>query len=247
MNNSIIQIQDLQFNWDKSKVPFIIIPELEVLKSEHLLIEGDSGSGKTTFLNLISGVLPLSSGEMKILGENLVDVSSSKRDAIRANHMGVIFQMFNLIPYLSVIENVLIPIHFSEVKKNKIIAKGISAKDEAIRLLFELGLQQKEIHEKKVTELSVGQQQRVAAARALIGSPEIILADEPTSALDEINSMRFLDLLLEECKKNHITLLYVSHDSRIHQKFRQSISIHDFTENIPISEKSGKEAVECSS
>lgn len=247
MNNSIIQIQDLQFNWDKSKVPFIIIPELEVLKSEHLLIKGDSGSGKTTFLNLISGVLPLSSGEMKILGENLADAKSSKRDAIRANHMGVIFQMFNLIPYLSVIENVLIPIHFSEVKKNKIIAKGISAKDEAIRLLSELGLQQKEIHEKKVTELSVGQQQRVAAARALMGSPEMILADEPTSALDENNSMRFLDLLLEECKKNNSTLLYVSHDSRIHQKFQHSISIHDFTENMPIAEKTKKEAVECSS
>ena len=247
MNNSIIHIEDLQFNWDKSKVPFIIIPELDVLKSEHLLIKGDSGSGKTTFLNLISGVLPVSRGEIKILGENLVDVSSSKRDAIRANHMGVIFQMFNLIPYLSVIENVLIPIHFSEVKKNKIIAKGISVKDEAIRLLSELGLQQKEIHEKKVTELSVGQQQRVAAARALIGSPEIILADEPTSALDENNSMRFLDLLLEECRKNNSTLLYVSHDSRIHQKFQQSISIHDYTEDMPIAEKTGKEAVECSS
>ncbi|HEY9113329.1 MAG TPA: ABC transporter ATP-binding protein [Bacteroidales bacterium] len=247
MNNSIIQIQGLQFNWDKSKVPFIIIPELEVLKSEHLLIKGDSGSGKTTFLNLISGVLPLSSGEIKILGENLVNMSSSQRDAIRANHMGVIFQMFNLIPYLSVIENVLIPIHFSEVKKNKIRAKGISPKEEAIRLLSELGLQKKEIHEKKVTELSVGQQQRVAAARALIGSPEIILADEPTSALDENNSMRFLDLLLEECKKNNSTLLYVSHDSRIHYKFKQSISIHDFTDDMPIVEKKGKEAVVCSS
>ena len=87
--------------------------------------------------------------------------------------MGIIFQMFNLIPYLSVIENVLIPIHFSAVKKDKILKKGISPKAEAIRLLSELGLQQKEIHEKKVTELSVGQQQRVAAARALIGSPEI--------------------------------------------------------------------------
>jgi putative ABC transport system ATP-binding protein len=160
--------------------------------------------------------------------------------------MGVIFQMFNLIPYLSVIENVLIPIHFSEVKKNKIRTKGTSAKEEAIRLLSELGLQQKEIHEKKVTELSVGQQQRVAAARALIGSPEIILADEPTSALDENNSMRFLDLLLEECKKNNSTLLYVSHDSRIHHKFQQSISIHDFTDDMPIAEKKGKEAVVCS-
>jgi len=225
LNNSIIQIQNLKFNWEKSKVPFIIIPKLEVLKSEHLLIKGDSGSGKTTFLNLISGVLPLSSGEIKILGENLVDVSSSK----------------------PVIENVLIPIHFSEVKKNNILAKGSSAKEEAIRLLSELGLQQKEIHEKKVTELSVGQQQRVAAARALIGSPEIILADEPTSALDENNSMRFLDLLLEECKKNNSTLLYVSHDTRIHQRFQQSISIHDFTENMQIAEKKGKEAMECSS
>jgi putative ABC transport system ATP-binding protein len=161
--------------------------------------------------------------------------------------MGVIFQMFNLIPYLSLIENVLLPIHFSEVKKNKILAKGISPKDEATRLLSELGLQQKEIHKKKVNELSVGQQQRVAAARALIGSPEIILADEPTSALDENNTMRFLDLLLEECKKNNSTLLYVSHDSRIHQKFQQSISIHDYTEDISIAENNRKEAVECSS
>ncbi|MFC3878723.1 ABC transporter ATP-binding protein [Algoriphagus namhaensis] len=247
MNNSIIEIQGLQFNWDKSKVPFITIPGLVVLKSEHLLIKGDSGSGKTTFLNLLSGVLPLSSGEIKILGENLADVSSSKRDAIRANHMGVIFQMFNLIPYLSVIENVLIPIHFSEVKKNKIQTRGSTAKEEAIRLLSELGLQQKEIHEKKVTELSVGQQQRVAAARALIGSPEIILADEPTSALDEKNSLRFLELLLKECNKNNSTLLYVSHDSRIQQRFQQSISIHDFTENMRIAEKKGKEAMECSS
>ncbi|RXP60925.1 ABC transporter ATP-binding protein [Lutibacter sp. HS1-25] len=245
MNNSIIQIQNLNFGWDKSKVPFITIPELEVLKSEHLLIKGDSGSGKTTFLNLISGVLPLSSGEIKILEKKLVDASSSQRDAIRANHMGVIFQMFNLIPYLSVIENVLIPIHFSEVKRNKIQTKGTTAKEEAIRLLSELGLQQKEIHEKKVTELSVGQQQRVAAARALIGSPEIILADEPTSALDEKNAMRFLDLLLEECKKNNSTLLYVSHDSRIQQRFQKSISINDFTETMQIIEKKGKEAVVC--
>ncbi|MEM1001528.1 MAG: ATP-binding cassette domain-containing protein, partial [Bacteroidota bacterium] len=136
-----------------------------------------------------------------------------------ADHIGYIFQMFNLLPYLSVVENVTLPCSFSKHRFNKVAGNDKKVDDEAVRLLSKLGLSDSKLLSKPVTELSLGQQQRVAACRALIGSPEILIADEPTSALDADAQESFLELLSEECSNNDITLIFVSHDERLSNGF----------------------------
>ncbi|MCU7798372.1 MAG: ATP-binding cassette domain-containing protein, partial [Candidatus Thiodiazotropha sp. (ex Myrtea spinifera)] len=149
------------------------------------------------------------------------------RDHFRSDHIGFVFQLFNLIPYLSVLENVALPCRFSRLRKQKATGSGKHLYDEAMRLLGHLNMAHEHLIHRPVTELSVGQQQRVATARALIGAPEIIIADEPTSALDSDMRQAFLRLLFQECEETGTTLLFVSHDRQLESLFERHITLDD--------------------
>ena len=154
------------------------------------------------------------------MGQHLESMTQSQRDHFRAQHLGFIFQNFNLVPYLSVLENVMLGLSFSSHKQKKL---GSTARTQAMKLLESLGLAH--LAEENVSELSVGQGQRVAVARALLGEPEMILADEPTSALDKDHRDQFLKLLFELCAQHKITLVFVSHDRSLAAQFDRQISL----------------------
>jgi putative ABC transport system ATP-binding protein len=212
-----ISLKNCRFSYHSNSPLVISIDQLEIDSGEKIFLYGPSGHGKSTLLNLTAGVLQATSGEVNILGENLSTLSQSKRDHLRGEKIGYIFQIFNLIPYLTVKENILLPCMI-----NKGRAKGDYEK-EADELILALGL--KDHLDKPVTQLSIGQQQRVAAARALIGHPEMIIADEPTSALDEKNTREFMDLLMSLQATRKFTLIFVSHDERLKAYFTRSISL----------------------
>ncbi|MDX1336218.1 MAG: ABC transporter ATP-binding protein [Gammaproteobacteria bacterium] len=223
----VIEINGLCFTWEKQKKPILDIPAFRVNRGERVFLQGPSGSGKSTLLSLLAGVSQPQSGSIKILGQELTTLSGAQRDHFRAHHIGFIYQMFNLIPYLSVIENVTLPCRFSSLRKQKALSQAGSPEEEAIRLLDHLEMAHDEVLHKPVNELSVGQQQRVAAARALIGSPEIIIADEPTSSLDADRRSTFIDLLFRECEVSGSTLVFVSHDRSLESPFDRTIDFKD--------------------
>lgn len=214
-----ILIKNLEFKWPNASESLLSIKDLKVKQNSSLFLQGESGSGKSTLLSLLAGINKPQSGSIELLGENITEYSEKKRDEFRADHIGYIFQMFNLLPYLNVIDNVTLPCFFSNQRAAKVGNSEKEFKTEAKRLLQKLGLSTSEILSKRPTELSFGQQQRVAACRALIGSPEILIADEPTSALDANAQMDFLNLITDECQKNNITLIFVSHDERLASNF----------------------------
>lgn len=180
----IIEVSDLQFRWDVKGPVVLTLDSLRVEPGERVFIEGPSGSGKTTLLSLLAGVTTTRHGSVQVLGQRLERLGSVERDHFRANHIGYIFQMFNLIPYLSMLDNVLLSCRFSDQRRDRAVARGGSLQQEALRLLEHLDMAHAPLLNRPVTTLSVGQQQRVAAARALMGSPELLIADEPTSSLD---------------------------------------------------------------
>ena len=226
MNSSetIIDIQRLEFRWKKSEPSTLNIESFQVKRGERLFIKGASGSGKSTLLNLLGGVMTPQHGEITVLGKTINRLRGSQRDIFRADHIGFIFQMFNLIPYLSVVENVILPLRFSKIRNHRVTERG-TPRQEAARLLAHLDLDEHELHHRAVTELSVGQQQRVAAARALIGFPEIVIADEPTSSLDADRREAFIRLLINECEAAGSTLLFVSHDSTLERYFDRTVAL----------------------
>ena len=226
MNHSV-KVKDLKFRYSGSEKELLNIAELNVIKGEHLFIEGPSGSGKTTFLNILAGVQRGQEGSVEMLGQPIGEMNNRSLDQLRADHMGIIFQLFNLIPYLSVIENILLPCSFSRVRTERVLKMNNNLESEAVKLSKALGLDDVDLKNHKAINLSVGQQQRVAAARALIGAPEIIIADEPTSALDQISTNQFMELLIQECDRNSSTLIFVSHDTSLKPFFGQSFSFNE--------------------
>ncbi|MFZ9304072.1 MAG: ATP-binding cassette domain-containing protein [Steroidobacteraceae bacterium] len=218
-----ILARELLFAWP-GKAPVIDIEQFSVARGERVFLRGPSGSGKSTLLGLLGGVLKPARGEVNLLGTEISALSASRRDRFRGEHLGFIFQMFNLIPYLSVLENVLLPADFSPARAVRV---GGDLQAEGRRLLGALGLGASDIQSRAVTELSIGQQQRVAAARALLGKPEIIVADEPTSSLDHDAREDFLQLLMGECRTQGSTLLFVSHDTSLGHLFDRTISLGD--------------------
>jgi putative ABC transport system ATP-binding protein len=183
-------------------------------------LRGPSGSGKSTLLSLLAGVVVPQHGSVRVLGCELTATKATGRDRFRADHIGFIFQLFNLLPYLSVIENVILACGFSRRRQQR---AGGDAHADALRLLRQLGMGTPELLHRPVTDLSVGQQQRVAAARALIGAPELVIADEPTSALDADARAVFLELLFAECSRVQAALLFVSHDASLSSAFDRSV------------------------
>jgi len=188
-----------------------------------LVLTGPSGTGKSTLLNLICGVVSADEGAVEVLGTDLGSLSRGGRDRFRAEHVGVVFQMFNLVPYLSIIDNVLLPLRFAPERARRTRRSG-GEEAEARRLLAALALDPA-LHPRPVTELSVGQQQRVAAARALVGGPELLIADEPTSALDQDRQAAFLSLLFGELERIGATLIMVSHDIRLATQFDEVVRL----------------------
>ena len=221
----VIDIRDLTFAWKPDAATVLDIAGLQVAAGERLFIKGPSGSGKSTLLSLLSGVTTATTGSVRVMDQALEELSSVQRDHFRANHIGYIFQMFNLIPYLSVVDNVLLPCRFSTSRRARALERDKDLETEARRLLHHLDMNHPDLHRRAVTTLSVGQQQRVAAARALMGSPELLIADEPTSSLDADRRESFIRLLFDECRKVGATLIFVSHDGSLERLFDRTIDL----------------------
>jgi putative ABC transport system ATP-binding protein len=221
-----VRLTDVRFAWPGQRRPCLDIGEFTVEAGESVFVHGESGSGKSTLLALLGGVLLPQAGSINVLGTELTRQSAGARDRFRVDHTGFIFQQFNLIPYLSMQDNVLLPCRFSARRRSRALARSASLAAEAKRLLAELDLDES-LWRRPVTQLSVGQQQRVAAARALIGAPELVIADEPTSALDAARQAAFLDLLARECALAGATLIFVSHDARLASHCARSAALAD--------------------
>ena len=229
----VIEITDMEFSWRSGDHPTLTIQEMKVSRGERLFIKGASGSGKSTLLSLLGGVVVQQQGSLHVLGQALNQMGGVGRDRFRADHVGFIFQMFNLLPYLSPIENVLLPCRFSSVRRGNVLKHGKNMEAEARRILDHLDLTDNKQLNSPSIELSVGQQQRVAAARALIGEPELVSADEPTSALDWDRRRAFLELLEYECANQGTTLVFVSHDASLESLFDRTIDLADINHAIP--------------
>tara|TARA_A100000164_G_scaffold287519_1_gene260543 strand:- start:782 stop:1468 length:687 start_codon:yes stop_codon:yes gene_type:complete len=222
LNESIIKIDTVKFYWSKKSNFKIFVPNLEIKKGEKVLLLGESGSGKTTILSLICGFLNPLSGNIFINGKTINQLSSKTKDEYRADNIGIIFQQFNLLPYANVVDNVLLPLYFSKVRSNNVPDK----REKVIELFKQLRLPD-DITQFRASSLSMGQQQRVAVARALIGNPSLIIADEPTSSLDADAQKIFLDLMFQQISENNSTLLMVSHDRSLSEQFDRLIDINE--------------------
>lgn len=222
MTDVAIRIVDLVYRWPRQRDPCLDIPGFEVAAGERVFLHGPSGGGKSTLLGLLGGIAIPERGGIALLGRDMTRMSGHARDRLRADSIGFLFQQFNLLPWLSAFDNVLLPCTFSARRK----ARAGDAREEATRLLTHLDMAQ-ELWRKPAAELSVGQQQRVAAARALIGRPEILIADEPTSALDAPRQQIFVDLLLTEAAAAGAALLFVSHDERLAAHFDRRVALSD--------------------
>jgi len=221
----VIHVKDIAFSYS-GRPPLLKIKNLLIEKSRHTFVFGASGSGKSTLLELLAGVLTPQSGQIQILGKDMAQMNSVERDRFRSDHLSFIFQSFNLIPYLNVLENVKLPLMISKKRTQRLEEMG--GEKQVLELLEKLGLL--DFIKRPVTELSVGQQQRVAVARALVGAPEIILADEPTSALDYDHREKFVRVLFEVCQLTQSTVVFVSHDKTLEPLFAQSIAFSKINE-----------------
>lgn len=219
-----ILIEGLRFRWRKEDAACLDVPAMELAAGERVFLHGSSGSGKSTLIGLLSAVLRPEAGRVQVLGQDLAPLGGAARDRFRGDHIGLIFQQFNLVPYLSVLENVLLPCRFSQMRKQRALQTADSLAAAAMALLQHLDIDPS-LNRRPAGQLSVGQQQRVAAARALMGRPELIIADEPTSSLDEGRQMAFLELLMRECAATGASLLFVSHDRRLMPRFDRSIDL----------------------
>ena len=219
-----IHLQNVVFGYNP-RVPVLRVDELVVDAGKRVFVYGPSGCGKTTLLGLITGVLKPQQGNCRVLGIEMTKISASARDRLRGAQMGYIFQSFNLIPYLTVRQNVALPCQVHEGRRRSIVAPTVN--QEVERVVRRLGLETHLDH--GVKQLSTGQQQRVAIARAVIGKPSLVIADEPTSALDTDLRHAFMDLLFEVCDEAGATLVFVSHDRSLMTHFDQQISLRDIS------------------
>ncbi len=217
----ILKTDKLKYKYKNGKT--IDFPDVSLDCGEKVLINGISGSGKTTFLNLIAGAIKIQDGEIELAVNKYSTTSSSDLDRVRADHIGYVFQTLNLIPFLSVLENIALGVKFS---KSRTLNVG-NIDQEAKRLVESLGLDRNVLNS-PVNNLSIGQQQRVAVARALLGKPNLILADEPTSALDVESTKRFLKELVQTFDPSSQAILMVSHDLSLAPYFDTVI---DFSKN----------------
>ena len=201
-----VEIRDVRFRYPGAAVDCLDIELLQVEAGARVFLYGPSGSGKSTLLGLIGGVIPVQQGTLNLLGKNIAHMRPAICDRLRADHIGFIFQQFNLIPTLSCLENISVPLLLNGVSRRDAEARS----REAMKLV---GLESKT--REQPTNLSGGQQQRVAIARALVHEPRLIICDEPTSALDKDTGAKIMELLHEVAKAPNRSVIVVTHDTRI--------------------------------
>ena len=217
-----VSMQDVIFGYERGK-PVLHVHDLRVEEGRKIFLYGPSGSGKTTLLGLIAGILQPQQGTCQVVGQEMTRLSTSARDELRGSDIGYIFQSFNLIPYLSVRQNIELPCRVHKRRRERIVASTLDR--EAVRIAHRLGIGT--ALDNSVQKLSTGQQQRVAIARAVMGRPRLVIADEPTSSLDTDRRDSFLELLFEVCDESNATLIFVSHDRSLMSRFDHHLSITD--------------------
>lgn len=208
----MIKIKGLHFGYTNHKI--LSIPQLEVKDDEHLMILGNSGSGKTTMLHILGGLLAPNEGKVVIGQSDIYQLSSAQRDKYRGQNIGLIFQKPHLISALTVQDNLLLAQYLSGTAQDKGRVKEV---------LAELDISDK-AHE-KVKSLSQGQQQRVTIARALINRPRVILADEPTASLDDENAVRVMQMLKSNAARYSAALVIATHDQRVKEEFDVQLNL----------------------
>lgn len=223
----LLDIRDLRFRWPRAQADLLRIARFEVSRGETVFMKGASGAGKSTLLSLVAGVLLVADGRVALAGRDWRELSAARRDAWRAEQVGYIFQQFNLLPYRSALENALLPLRFSRARAARVQEPVATV----VEMLSAVGLQEADWR-RPAGELSVGQQQRVAAVRALIGAPALVVADEPTSALDESARAQFMTLLLQAVRASGAALLFVSHDPRLGAAFDRQVALAELTGGV---------------
>jgi ABC-type lipoprotein export system ATPase subunit len=207
----MLEIVDLKKSYvdpDGNRISIIDMPRLSISEGEQVVLRGESGGGKTTLLHLISGIVGADSGSIKLDGMELTKFSETGRDRIRAAKMGYVFQTFNLLPAFTALENVKLGMTFARKKMNLERAK---------ELIERVGLSDRMHY--LPSQMSVGQQQRVAVARALANKPRLLLADEPTANVDPANQDRIIELIQEVCREDNVAILMVTHSDEISSRF----------------------------
>ncbi|MEY8879130.1 MAG: ATP-binding cassette domain-containing protein [Leptothrix sp. (in: b-proteobacteria)] len=221
---AVLAFDAVRFRWPGAADDVLDVATLRLAAGESLFLRGPSGCGKSTLLSLAAGVQLASAGAVRLLGHDWATLPPSRRDRLRAAQIGYLFQQFNLLPYLSVLDNVLLPCRLNPERAARAGVDAAAQRQRAQQLLTQVGLGAA-LWSRGAAELSVGQQQRVAAARALIGAPALVIADEPTSALDDAWRNAFMALLHQACAEARSALLFVSHDLRLAAPFDRVIDL----------------------
>ncbi|MAG92387.1 MAG: ABC transporter ATP-binding protein [Planctomycetaceae bacterium] len=199
------------------ELPILNVDKFEVADAEQAVLVGGSGGGKTTLLNIVAGITNPDAGSVVIDGNDITRLPEVARDRFRAERIGIVFQTFNLLPAFSALENVLLGMSFSS---------GRTDRKRALDLLDRVGLGKRLAH--RPAQLSVGEQQRVAVARALANKPSLLLADEPTASIDVANQETVLKLIRESCREDHIALLMVTHSREVASEFERVDELSSF-------------------
>jgi ABC-type lipoprotein export system ATPase subunit len=199
------------------RVDVLDVPGFVLAAGEQAALEGSSGSGKSTLLHVISGIMRPDSGRVEVAGVEITRLSEGHRDRLRADTLGLVFQQFNLLPGFTALENVLVAMSFGSRPADRGRAAG---------LLEAVGLGHRLHH--KPAELSIGQQQRVAVARALANRPRVVLADEPTASVDAAHQQQVVDLLKRTCIEHGVALLVVTHDAAVARQFPRRLALEEF-------------------
>ena len=221
-----ISLDRLAFRYPGDQRPVLEIPAWRVERNEHVFLQGASGSGKSTLLSLLAGLSVPTAGGLQILGDDIANMSTRQRDRFRGANLGVVFQQFNLIPYLSALDNVLLAARFGSA--------GMSGSRQRAATLLERVNLPLALHQRAASALSIGQQQRVAIVRALINTPSLLLVDEPTSALDHANRDAFLALLFEVLADQNCAMVFVSHDPGLGASFDTQVKIDELNHAVAV-------------
>lgn len=229
VNTSALSIDDLRFRYASKHVHterdarwIVDVGALTLARGEQALLTGGSGSGKSTLLHLIAGLEEPAEGRVRIAGTDMHAMSGAKRDLFRGAHIGMIFQTFNLLQGFSALENVMAALMFSSIP-------GREHRERARAALAALGIERIDA---EPGELSVGQQQRVAVARAVVCDPVLVLADEPTASLDPENALIAIELIRQTCRARNAALLCVSHDPAMASRFERRLALSELRASV---------------